>query len=79
MNIHEMVRAAMKTHELQPVDLARKLSISEGYMIDILAGRCSISVYIAVRLEQTLGLDAESLLLSQAKSEIAKARREFAR
>lgn len=79
MTIHDTIRAAMKQHELQPVDLARKLSISESYAVDILTGRCSISVYIAIRLEQTLGLDAEELLLSQAKDEIAKARKEFAR
>lgn len=79
MTIPDTIRAAMKTHELQPVDLARKLSISEGYAVDILTGRCSISVYVAVRLEQTLGIDAEELLILQARDEIAKARKEFAR
>lgn len=77
--MNELIRAAMQARELQQKDLARQLSISEQYMSDILLERRSISVYVAIRLEQTLGIDAEDLLLSQAKDEIAKARREFAR
>lgn len=79
MNIPDLLRASMKEHDLSPYELARKLSISESYAIDILAGRCSISTYVAVRLEQTLGIDAEHLLTLQVRKELAKARIEFGR
>lgn len=77
----ETIREAMKACLLDQKRLAQQLSISEQYMSDILAGRRSISVYVALRLEQAFGartMSAEQLLIRQVIEELAKARKEFA-
>lgn len=45
----------------------------------MMAGACGISPYVAVRLEQTLGVDGRLLLLKQTLVEWERAKWEFGR
>lgn len=74
MSILETIRAAMKPRSMSQKELARELWISESYLSDILIGRRDISVYVAIRLEAELGLNAEALLIRQVKEDLAAAR-----
>lgn len=81
VTIPYLIRALCKSRSWQQKDLARALSISEGYVSDILTNRRALSTYVALRLEQTFGIehfDAETVLIKQVRSELAQARREFA-
>lgn len=81
MNMPNVIRAAMKPRGWQQKDLARALSISEQYVSDILSERRTLSVYVALRLEQTFGIenfDAEMMLIRQVRGELAKARKDLA-
>lgn len=80
--IGDVIRACMTLRQWQQKDLARALSISEQYVSDILANKRTLSVYVALRLEQIFDIenfDAETMLVRQVRDEIAKARKEFAR
>ena len=81
LTVRETIRQAMRDCLVSQSRLAQQLSISEEYVRDMLQGRCSISPYVALRLEQAFGvriLSAEQLLIRQAIEDLAKARREFA-
>lgn len=72
MSIPDNIRAAMNS--MQQSELAYQLGISQTYLSDILQGRRSISVFVALQLERVLKLDARELLIAQVDEELKKAK-----
>ena len=68
------VRHAVKKSRCTQKEVAQALQISEQYLSDILSGKRTISVHVALRLESVLGLDATKLLHDQVIDELREAR-----
>lgn len=61
MAIHsgELLRNEIKRRRLKQTDLADKLSISQPYLNGLLKEKKKISIELAIKLEEVLGIEAE--------------------
>lgn len=75
--VAERIVEAMNRKSWSRAALATSLNISEGYVGRILEGKVTVSPYLALRLEQEIGLDPYRLLVAQVNEELARARAEF--
>lgn len=70
----ETIRDAPGMDSMQQKELAQQLGISQQYLSKILSGTMTVTTYVAIGLERVLGLNAEDLLVAQAKEELKRAR-----
>lgn len=70
-----LLRDKIETMKLSQRAAATKIGISQPRLNQILNGHYRISADMAVRIEQALGLSAESLLNSQKEEELRAARK----
>lgn len=69
----EVLRDELAARGLSVTEAARRLQIVRPAFSQVINGRASLSVALALRVEQAFGLNARELLIAQLDNEIAKA------
>jgi len=73
----DLIAIAMRRKGWILPEAAARLEITEKYLRDLLADRLPVSAYVAVRLQQHLGVNAQLLLVGQVMAELQTAWEEY--
>lgn len=64
----------IEPHGLSVTEAAAKLHVTRQAMSNLLGGRASLSVEMAIRFEKTFGLSADTLMWMQSAHDLARVR-----
>jgi addiction module HigA family antidote len=76
MRVHEKIRAEIEKRGLSVTDAAPLLGLTRPSLSNVINGNASLSVHLALRLEDRFGMNARKLLMGQLDQDIKAARQE---